>query len=59
MAFIATQDKKLARRQEEEVGFSTSSISTPSGSRSFPDQITNWSYGEVKKPETINYHAQA
>ena len=21
-----------------------------------PDQIRNWSYGEVKKPETINYH---
>ena len=20
-----------------------------------PDQIRNWSYGEVKKPETINY----
>ena len=23
-----------------------------------PDQIRAWSYGEVKKPETINYRTQ-
>src|ERR1700722_13863339 len=58
MAFIATQDKKLSlggkkKRKADSLDFldfNANPLSIAS-----PEQITAWSYGEVKKPETINY----
>ena len=58
MAFIATQDKKLSlggkkkRKSDSLDFFDFDSIRLSIAS---PEQITTWSYGEVKKPETINY----
>ncbi len=58
MAFIATQDKKLSlggkkkRKSDSLDFFDFDSIRLSIAS---PEQITQWSYGEVKKPETINY----
>jgi DNA-directed RNA polymerase subunit beta' len=58
MAFIATQDKKLAlggkkkRKSDSLDFFDFNAIRLSIAS---PEQITTWSYGEVKKPETINY----
>ena len=58
MAFIATQDKKLSlggkkkRKSDSLDFFDFNAIRLSIAS---PEQITNWSYGEVKKPETINY----
>jgi DNA-directed RNA polymerase subunit beta' len=58
MTFIATQDKKLTlggkkkRKSDSLDFFDFDSIRLSIAS---PEQITNWSYGEVKKPETINY----
>src|SRR6201987_557477 len=58
MAFIATQDKKLTlggkkkRKSDSLDFFDFDSIRLSIAS---PEQITTWSYGEVKKPETINY----
>ena len=42
--------KKVAASTEIAPGFDAIRISIAS-----PDQIRSWSYGEVKKPETINY----
>src|SRR4051812_28957542 len=58
MAFIATQDKKLSlggkkkRKSDSLDFFDFNAIRLSIAS---PEQITTWSYGEVKKPETINY----
>ncbi len=58
MAFIATQDKKLSlggkkkRKSDSLDFFDFNAIRLSIAS---PEQIANWSYGEVKKPETINY----
>jgi DNA-directed RNA polymerase subunit beta' len=58
MAFIATQDKKLSlggkkkRKSDSLDFFDFNAIRLSIAS---PEQITAWSYGEVKKPETINY----
>ena len=58
MAFIATQDKKLSLGGQEERRSPTPRLLRfrrhPALDGS-PEQITNWSFGEVKKPETINY----
>ncbi len=58
MAYIATAEKKLSlggkkKKKGDELDFydfDAIRISLAS-----PEQILSWSYGEVKKPETINY----
>jgi DNA-directed RNA polymerase subunit beta' len=58
MAFIATSEKKLSlggkkkKRPDNLDFFDFDAIRLSMAS---PEQILSWSYGEVKKPETINY----
>jgi DNA-directed RNA polymerase subunit beta' len=58
MAFIATQDKKLSlggKKKKKSDSLDFFDFDSIRLSIASPEQITNWSYGEVKKPETINY----
>ena len=58
MAFIATQDKKLSlggKKKKKSDSLDFFDFDAIRLSIASPDQVTNWSYGEVKKPETINY----
>ena len=58
MAFIATQDKKISlggKKKKKSDSLDFFDFDSIRLSIASPEQITNWSYGEVKKPETINY----
>src|SRR6202044_1675818 len=58
MAFIATQDKKLSlggKKKRKSYSLDFFDFNAIRLSIASPEQITAWSYGEVKKPETINY----
>ncbi len=58
MTFIATQDKKLTlggKKKKKSDSLDFFDFDSIRLSIASPEQITNWSYGEVKKPETINY----
>ncbi len=58
MAYIATAEKKLSlggkkKKKTDQLDFFD--FDAIRLSMASPEQILSWSYGEVKKPETINY----
>jgi DNA-directed RNA polymerase subunit beta' len=58
MAYIATAEKKLSlggKKKKKPEGMDFYDFSAIRLSMASPEQITSWSFGEVKKPETINY----
>ena len=58
MAYTATTDKKLSlggKKKKKTDGLDFFDFDAIRLSMASPEQITSWSFGEVKKPETINY----
>ena len=58
MAYIATAEKKLSlggKKKKKPEGLDFFDFNAIRLSMASPEQIQSWSYGEVKKPETINY----
>ncbi|MBI5629341.1 MAG: DNA-directed RNA polymerase subunit beta' [Elusimicrobia bacterium] len=58
MAYIATAEKKLslgAKKKKKPEHLDFFDFDAIRLSVASPEQIVSWSYGEVKKPETINY----
>ncbi len=58
MAYIATAEKKLSlggKKKKRPDALDFFDFDAIRLSMASPEQILSWSYGEVKKPETINY----
>ena len=58
MTYIATAEKKLSlggKKKKKVEGLDFFDFDAIRLSMASPEQILSWSYGEVKKPETINY----
>ena len=58
MAFITTAEKKLSlggKKKKKPDNLDFFDFDAIRLSMASPEQIMSWSYGEVKKPETINY----
>ncbi|OGR87552.1 MAG: DNA-directed RNA polymerase subunit beta' [Elusimicrobia bacterium RIFCSPHIGHO2_02_FULL_57_9] len=58
MAYIATAEKKLSlggKKKKKVDALDFFDFDAIRLSMASPEQILSWSYGEVKKPETINY----
>ncbi|MFA6003661.1 MAG: DNA-directed RNA polymerase subunit beta' [Elusimicrobiota bacterium] len=58
MGYLAVAEKKLAlggKKKKKSDGLDFFDFDAIRLSMASPEQIMSWSYGEVKKPETINY----